>query len=75
MGNEQKQDDKKKFSELEETEIEVEIDSKIDAEVVKVFGSKIARALIALDWKYKEHALKLMYKNAEKLLDMQNHKK
>lgn len=73
--NDQKLEDKKKFSEIEEAEIEVEIDSTIDPGVSAVFGSKIARALVALDWKYKEHALKLIYKNAEKLIDMQNHKK
>ena len=36
-----------------------------------VFSNKLALALIATDWKYKEIALKLVYKQAEKLLDMQ----
>jgi len=31
----------------------------------------MALALNALDWKYKEIALKIMYKQAEKQLDMQ----
>ena len=49
------------------------MDGKADPSVVHVFGSKVARALIALDWKHKEHALKLMYKTTEKVLDMANH--
>ena len=53
----------------------MELDSIIEQEVVEVFGQKIARALIAIDWKYKEHALKFIYKNSEKTLDMQNSKK
>ena len=68
-------DEKKKFSELQDSEIEVELDSIIEQEVVDVFGQKIARALIAIDWKFKEHALKFIYKNSEKTLDMQNTKK
>lgn len=69
-----KESEKKKFSEIEESEIAIESESKVDAQVQSVFGSKIARALIAVDWKYKEHALKVIYKNAEKFLDMANKK-
>lgn len=40
-----------------------------------MFGTKVARALIALDWKLKEHGMKVIFKNSEKLLDMSNNKK
>jgi hypothetical protein len=37
-----------------------------------IFGRKIAISIHALDWKYKEMAMKLIYKNADKYFDPQN---
>lgn len=68
-------DDKKKFSEMKEEDIEIEEDAVIETQIEQVFGTKVARAVIALDWKIKEHALKVIFKNSDKLLDMSNNKK
>jgi len=57
-----------------DTDIEVEQDAVIEPEVTDVFGTKISRAVVAMDWKLKENALKFIYKNSEKFLDMQNNK-
>ena len=35
------------------------------------FGSKIARAIIAVDWKFKEAAIKIVYKQAERYVDIE----
>ena len=59
---------------MTDADIEVEQDAVIETEVTDVFGSKISRALVAIDWKLKENALKFIYKNSEKFLDMQNNK-
>jgi len=61
----------KKFIEMDEADIKVEPENKTDETVENVFSKKMALALIAVDWKYKEIALKIMYKQAEKQLDMQ----
>ena len=55
---------------MDEAEIKVEPDAKTDPTVELVFSKKIALALAAIDWKYKELALKIIYKQAEKQLDM-----
>lgn len=55
---------------MTDADIEVEQDAVIETEVTDVFGSKISRALVAIDWKLKENALKFIYKNSEKFLDM-----
>ena len=56
---------------MDEAEIRLEEDAKPDPVVELVFNKKVALALVAIDWKYKEIALKIIYKQAEKLLDMQ----
>lgn len=40
--------------------------------MVAVYGQKIAKALIAVDWRFKEQALKYIFKLAEKFLDPAN---
>lgn len=35
-----------------------------------VYGHKVAHAMNALDWKYKEIAMKIIYKFTEKFLDV-----
>ena len=61
----------KKFIDMDEADIKVEGAHKLDPLVDLVFSKKIALALLAVDWKYKEIALKIIYKQAEKQLDMQ----
>ena len=43
---------------MTDADIEVEQDAVIETEVTDVFGAKISRALVAIDWKLKENALK-----------------
>jgi hypothetical protein len=43
-------------------ELITEPDCKVDSVLETVFGKKVALALIAVDWKYKEIAMKLVYK-------------
>ena len=62
----------KKFSELEENEIQIDQEEKVELGVVNVFGMKIARALVSIDWKHKEHAMKVVHKQVEKYMDMAN---
>jgi hypothetical protein len=48
--------------EMEDSEIEVEEGRTYEKDVEAVFGRKIALGLIALNWKYKELALKIIFK-------------
>ena len=48
--------------EMGDTEIEVEEGRTYEREVEVVFGRKIALALIAINWKIKEVAMKIIYK-------------
>lgn len=43
-------------------------------EISKVFGRKVALALIAVNWKYKEMALKMVHKQTEKALQRNYYK-
>lgn len=45
-------------------------ESRSDPEIEKVFGSKVAISMNALDWRFKEVALKVVYKFTEKQLDI-----
>ena len=56
---------------MDEADIKVEEGAKTDQMIEDVFSKKMALALNAIDWKYKEIALKIMFKQAEKQLDMQ----
>ena len=57
---------------MDDADIKVEPDSKLDMEIEKVFGHKVALAMNAIDWKFKEIALKVIYKFTERYLDVQN---
>ena len=69
-------DDKKnahrQFVEMSIDDIKIEPESKVDEQVKQVFGEKVALAMIAADWKFKEIGMKLIFKQAEKYLDVQN---
>lgn len=58
----------KKFLEMDDSEIEVEEGKQYEREIDNVFGRKIALGLIAINFKFKEMAMKVIVKNAEKLL-------
>lgn len=58
----------KKFMDLPDSEIEVEEGRPYEREVESIFGRKIALGLIAINWKFKETALKIIFKQAEKYL-------
>ena len=58
----------KKFLEIDDSEIEVEEGKTYEREVDNVFGRKIALGLIAINFKLKEMAMKMIFKNAEKQL-------
>jgi hypothetical protein len=54
---------------MDENDIQIPEDQKIDSRIESVFGRKIAIALLALDWKYKEMAMKVVSKQTEKALN------
>ena len=54
---------------MDDAEIEVEEGRNYEKDVEQVFGRKLALALIALNWKHKETAMKIIYKQAEKYLN------
>ena len=58
----------KKFLEMDDSEIEVEEGKTYEREIDSVFGRKIALGLIAINFKLKEMAMKVILKNAEKQL-------
>lgn len=58
----------KRFLEMDESEIEVEEGKQFEKEVDNIFGRRIALGLIALNFKFKELSMKVILKNAEKLL-------
>jgi hypothetical protein len=47
---------------MEDSEIEVEEGRTYERDVENVFGRKITLGLIALNWKYKETAMKIIFK-------------
>jgi len=48
--------------EMDENDIQIDQDGKLDPQIENVFGKKIAICFLAVDWKYKELALKIIYK-------------
>ena len=54
--------------EMDDSEIEIEDGKQIERDVEAIFGRKIALALLALNWKFKEMGLKVIYKQSEKFL-------
>ena len=59
---------KSQLADVEESEIEVPEGMQIDMVIESIFGRKIALALISLNWKYKEMAIKVAHKQVEKSL-------
>lgn len=53
---------------MEDSEIEVEEGRNYEKDIEAVFGRKIALGLLAVNWKFKELALKIIYKQTEKFL-------
>jgi hypothetical protein len=53
---------------MEDSEIEVEEGKTYEREIDTVFGRKIALGLIGINFKFKEMAMKVILKNAEKML-------
>lgn len=53
---------------MEDSEIEVEEGRTYERDIENIFGRKIALGLMAVNWKYKELALKVIYKQSEKFL-------
>ena len=47
---------------MSEDDIKVEQEAKVDPTIESIMGKKLALALIAADWRYKEIALKIIYK-------------
>jgi len=54
---------------MDENDIQIDQDGKLDPQIENVFGKKIAICFLAVDWKYKELALKIIYKQTDKFLD------
>lgn len=58
----------KKFMDMDDAEIEVEEEKTYERDIEIIFGRKIALGLIAVNFKFKELAMKSIVKHAEKLL-------
>ena len=57
------------FHFTDDADIKMEPDSQPDPGIEKVFGRKVALAMHAIDWKFKEIALKVIFKVTEKNLN------
>lgn len=55
---------------MDDADIKIETDAYIDPQIEEVFGKKVALAMNAIDWKFKEIGLKVIYKFTEKYLDV-----
>lgn len=55
---------------MDDSEIKVEPASHVDSLIEEVFGRKVALAMNAIDWKFKEIGLKIIYKFSEKYIDV-----
>lgn len=58
----------KKFLDMEDSEVDVEEGRSYERDIENVFGRKIALGLIAVNFKYKEVAMKVILKHAERHL-------
>jgi hypothetical protein len=58
----------KRFLEMDDSEIEVEEGKLYEKDIDNVFGRKIALGFMAVNFKFKEIALKIVVKHSEKLL-------
>ena len=53
---------------MDDSEIEIEEDRQYERDVEVVFGRKIALGLMAVNFKFKEMAMKIIFKHSEKHL-------
>jgi len=60
------------LADVDESEIEVPEGTQMDMIIESIFGRKIALALICLNWRYKEMAIKVAHKQVEKSLAKQD---
>lgn len=58
----------KRFLDMDDSEIEVEEGKLFERDVELVFGRKIALGLMAVNFKYKELAMKIILKHSERYL-------
>ena len=58
----------KKFLDMDDSEVDVEEGRSYERDIETVFGRKIALGLIAVNFKYKEIAMKVILKHAERHL-------
>jgi len=58
---------------IDEEDIEIAEDAVLDERIESVFGRKIALAVLSLNWKYKEMAIKVVSKQTEKSLNKPEH--
>lgn len=58
------------FHFMDDADIKIETDAFIDPKIEEVFGKKVALAMNAIDWKFKEIGMKVIYKFTEKYLDV-----
>lgn len=72
QGSGDKEENKKNslvnFHFMNDDDIKLEVGSKPDIEIDRVFGRKVSLGVLAIDWKLKESALKIMYKMTDKFL-------
>lgn len=54
---------------MDDAEIEVEEGRTYERDIELVFGRKIALGLLALNWKYKETSMKIVFKQTDKYLN------
>ncbi len=54
---------------MDESDIPIEEGTELDTDVVAIFGKKIALALVSSDWKFREMALKIVYKQNDKFMN------
>jgi hypothetical protein len=54
---------------MQDHEIEVEEGRAYERDIEIVFGRKVAMGLISVNWKFKEISSKIIYKQAEKILN------
>jgi hypothetical protein len=55
---------------MDDADIKIEGDAIIDQKIEEVFGKKVALAMNAIDWRFKEIGMKVIYKFTEKYLDV-----
>lgn len=51
-----------------DVDFEIEEGKTLEKDIEMVFGRKVGLGLVALNWKFKEVTMKIIYKQAEKIL-------